>query len=366
MLEITALPARQGDAIWIKWGDAESPHQMLIDMGTAATGKAIRERIEALRPERRIFDLIVTTHIDADHIGGVVAGLVDAEPIVGFHGNEIWFNGYQHLEQASHLSEQAVLESMGSVQGERLAKWLYTQQWNTSFSGGPICREIGSAAPSVCFHDGLKLTILGPTRNRLRDLKKTWKKDVSEAIAKGLLPDRVGEGLEVLGSTTPPVLNSEKDLLRLAQFSLTSDTSAANGSSIALLLEYQGRTMVLAGDAFSSDLLNGIRAVSSDNPLQLDVFKLPHHGSKQNVHRELIEAVACHRWLISTDGTQFRHPDPEAVARLIQFSAGPRPKLCFNEPSSFNQWWCNPVWRARFGYSVECGTKDQGITIRYD
>jgi beta-lactamase superfamily II metal-dependent hydrolase len=91
------------------------------------------------------------------------------------------------------------------------------------------------------------------------------------------------------------------------------DSSHANGSSIAVLLEYKDRKILLAGDAFSDDLVDGINSVS-DERLTLDVFKLPHHGSRNNVHKELIEAVDCERWLISSDGTRFKHPDAEAIA----------------------------------------------------
>jgi hypothetical protein len=43
MFEITMLPARQGDALWIRWGDETTPHQIIVDMGTEETGKRIRK-----------------------------------------------------------------------------------------------------------------------------------------------------------------------------------------------------------------------------------------------------------------------------------------------------------------------------------
>ena len=78
MLELRSLPARQGDALWIRWGDPRAPRQMFIDMGTEPVGKAIRARLEALEPAQRHFDLLVITHVDADHIGGVLTAVAEA------------------------------------------------------------------------------------------------------------------------------------------------------------------------------------------------------------------------------------------------------------------------------------------------
>ena len=73
-LEATFLPAREGDAIWIRWGDG---HQMLIDMGRAETGRGLIDRLRALPVDARSFELLVITHVDRDHIEGVLTVLVD-------------------------------------------------------------------------------------------------------------------------------------------------------------------------------------------------------------------------------------------------------------------------------------------------
>lgn len=49
----------------------------------------------------------------------------------------------------------------------------------------------------------------------------------------------------------------------------------------------------------------------------LDLLKVPHHGSQNNVTRELLETIDCNNFLISTDGSRFNHPDEVAIARII-------------------------------------------------
>lgn len=366
MLELTALPARQGDALWIRWGAEDAPHQMLVDMGTLSTGTLIRQRLDALPQAQRGFDLLVVTHVDSDHIGGVLTALAEAPPLPGLTFADVWFNGFEHLSGGT-TARRPELEPMGPAQGEKLSDWLRHQPWNEAFGRGPVQRKPGSPAPSVTLHDGLRLTVLGPTPQRLADFIPTWSAEVAKALAKGTLdPAIVAPGLEPMGSSQPPLLMSLADLQQLADADNRRDTSAANGSSIALLLEYRGRTLLLAGDAFSSDLASAIAEVRPDRRLHLDTFKLPHHGSKKNVHRELVQAVDCDLWLVSSDGTSHRHPDAEAIARVIRYSTQERPLLMFNVPSTFNGWWQRAAWRNRYHYDVDYGDAESGLTLAYE
>jgi hypothetical protein len=61
---------------------------------------------------------------------------------------------------------------------------------------------------------------------------------------------------------------------------------------------------------------------ASEHPaLELDAYKLAHHGSRANTSKKLLERLACRRYLISTNGSQFEHPDRESIARIIQFGS---------------------------------------------
>jgi hypothetical protein len=78
---------------------------------------------------------------------------------------------------------------------------------------------------------------------------------------------------------------------------------------------------------------------------------LPHHGSRYNVSRELIEAVSCRRYLISTNGSYFKHPDPVAVARVIKYG-GEGLELIFNYASAETTLWDNTRWKRDYGYAT--------------
>ena len=334
-MELTFLDARQGDAIWVRWGEGR---QLLVDMGTSGTGRALADRFRALPEDQRAFELLVVTHVDTDHIGGVLTGLVDpAEPVpVTFA--DVWFNGWEHLNGLVPADERSELEPMGGVQGELLTAWLRDHAWNDAFGRAAAIRT-DTTLPRVELPDGLSITVLAPVQERLTDLVPEWQLAVAAALEKGTLTD-VSPGLEPMGPSTAPTLESAVDLAILSEDPFKVDGSRANAASIA----------------------RGLALLGAGQRVPLDLVKLPHHGSRNNVSRALVQAVDCPLWVFSSDGTTFRHPDAIAVSRVVR-DAGPEPHLVFNVPSTFNQWWERSEWQDLFGYTTTYGVEDDGVTV---
>jgi metal-dependent hydrolase (beta-lactamase superfamily II) len=364
MLSIRMLPAKEGDALWITWGTAAAPHRMLIDMGTEGVGKKVRTRLLALPEAQRKLDLVVVTHVDRDHIGGVLTCLAEADEIPGLKIADVWFNGFVHLTGGKVVLAPG-LEPLGPAQGERLSVWLRKQRWNLAFDGGPCGRTPGKPLKTVTLHDGLELTVIGPTPAKLESFVDEWEEEVHEALERGTLTE-VSPGLEILGTDVKPELETKDDLEDLAATATANDSAKANGSSIALLLEYKGKSVVLAGDAHSDELIDGLQAARGNGRAAIDAFKLPHHASKSNVTRALVDKVQCPCWLVSTDGTRFKHPDPEAIARILAHGRPQSPLLAFNARSKFSGWWDDDDWKALFDYRAEYGSAADGYELRYD
>lgn len=362
MLELRLLPARQGDAIWVRWGEHDLSHQMIVDMGTAAVGEAIRRRLSALEPSERKFELLVVSHIDADHIGGVLTCLVDSsnQKLNGLQIEDVWFNGLDHLEKP----RPRTLEEMGGVQGERLSDWLKIRPWNSAFGGGPVCRE--GVPPTRNLAGGMKLTVLGPTPDRLAALAPVWRAELVLALRKQQERTAGTGTLEAMGSTpAKPRLSTKRDLHNLASKVTGSDLSKPNGASITLLLEFGEHRVLLAADAYANDVVAGIRSLHLGAPMRLDALKLPHHGSRENTTKELIESVDCTDFLFSTDGTQFGHPHAEAVACVIEASIRRPAGLGFNSRSKFTAWWEDQDWAKSFDYTATYGTSEDGLVMHF-
>jgi beta-lactamase superfamily II metal-dependent hydrolase len=360
-LTLQFLNAREGDAVWVRWAG----RQLIVDMGKGQTGKRIAQRLRDLPEDQRHFELLVVTHVDGDHIGGVLSALVDAEPIPRLSFGDVWFNGWQHLQKA--VADEG-LEPLGPAQGEELSAWLQHQPWNITFGGAAVTRS--DLAP-INLGDGLQIRVLGPTSERLTALAPIWKTEVDNAIANGRLTV-TPVGLESLGGSEPPTIVDAFDLQLLAEKTTRVDAKPANGSSIQLLLEYDDRRILLTGDAFAADVHHALRALQpaqpghQPTPVTLDMVKVPHHGSRQNVTKELVETIDCPLWVFSTDGSTHKHPDAEAIARILHYGTAAHPTLAFNVRSTYSGWWDNEQWRTTLGYNVAYGSITNGLTVQFD
>jgi hypothetical protein len=197
------------------------------------------------------------------------------------------------------------------------------------------------------------LTMLSPGTQQLAQLRCTWITALRKA---GLYPkmdlDELNKRARRKGVEIPRGLEP-KTVEDMADSVFVRDRARANGSTIAVLAEYDGRSCILAGDAFSDVLTASLGRLRAERGGQLlvDAFKLPHHGSRRNVSVDLVRSVVCPLYLFSTDGSVFAHPDTEAVARVIRYG-GPDPTLAFNYRSEQNRVWDDSSLLKRYGYEV--------------
>jgi beta-lactamase superfamily II metal-dependent hydrolase len=350
-LQVELLAAGHGDSVLLEYGSPAAPARILVDAGPATAYPAVRERLARVPPERRRLDLLVVTHVDADHVEGVVKLLNDADLAVEV--GELWFNGYQHLPDGE----------LGPVQGEMVGALASHRSiaWNTAFGGRAVKREPGRPLPRVELPGGLSITVLAPSDRELERLRREWERACDRA---GLTPGSVADALVLLGQTRRlnPLdtyldtrVDAASDLEALAAATSDLDRSAPNASSIVLLVEYAGRRVLLAGDSTPDALVPALERLAAERDLsrlRLDAFKLPHHASRNNVTRELLRLVDADRSLVSTDGKHFGHPDDEAIARVIV--DGPRGgTLVFNYRTDATLRWAEAGLAARYGHRTD-------------
>jgi hypothetical protein len=346
MFSIEMMAAEYGDALWIEYGKSSAPRIVAIDGGPQTNGSPLYTRLhERAQGGTKVHvELLIVTHIDADHINGALAALRSLPPTVSF--GDIWFNGFKHLVPRDLLGPEA---------GEQLSRHLVKSglPWNDRLQQEAVVVPTKGELPAFDF-EGLHLTLLSPTPDKLARLHKVWKSVIQKA---GMAVDALGEipldereaetdgPDDLLGrsDTWPP------DVRALADRKPKLDGAEANGSSIGILAEYRegGRTYsaLLAADCHAPVLessLDRLLAARDQERLKLDAFKLAHHGSRHNLTNGLLERLSCRRYLISTSGKRFSHPDHEALARVV-VKGGPEPTLLFNYDTPRNLDWKKPL-----------------------
>lgn len=334
MIRVEALPAAEGDCLWVEWTHAGRSHRMLVDGGSKSRARlpeGLADRLDRQPVHDRRFDLVVCTHIDTDHIGGLLALFTD--PPEGFTAEEVWFNCRDHLLPADLL---------GPRQGDRLAELLRARgvAWNTR-TGGEAVMVPADGAPPVFHLPGLRLTVLSPDREGLEKLRGAW----PEPAAEDPVPDRP----DLLGDPRGVDPDEEGACIPWDELAddagYTRDDAPHNGSSIAFCVEDATGARVLFGaDAHAETLAASLGRLGSGHPYRVDLCKVPHHGSAHNMSPALLDALDCRHWLISTHGgralsrrakeASYRygegaHPSLGAMARIM-LRPGPRPTLWFN------------------------------------
>jgi len=297
------LAAQRGDALWLTYGKPPECHHALIDAGPSETRETLvpelERRIKALPGPKDRVELFAITHIDADHIQGATSLLSDAARVPFFR--EVWFNAYEHLRPGL----------LGALDGERLTPVLeaHPERWNAAFGGGPVVVPADGALPTVRLASGLELTLLSPTAEGLVRLAPSWEQECTRA---GII---AGHGAEIpQARRRGQILGWNVDALAAAPY--RRDRAEPNGSSIAFIATYDGKSVLCAADAHSEILESSLdrlgRAVH-----EFTAVKVSHHGSQANIGPGFLQRVRSRNWLISTNGAKFGHPAPEALARII-------------------------------------------------
>jgi hypothetical protein len=406
------LPAGCGDCLWLEYGTGAAKRVVIIDGGLTETATALRQRIEKARQERGVatldVELLVVTHIDNDHILGIIDLLKAETP--GLRVKDIWFNGRPQLvglpnpprsggrsggrrprkststgpadlmggagdsdevegeDQAD--PDVAALPSaadlLGPQQGDQLSKVLAARNlpWNKHalWKGGAVMIPDSGDLPSVTLEGDLKLTVLGPNVERLYRLCTAWA-DVLGGRDEPATAQAVPDDLLGRRDTWPPVWKDGEG----------RDPSVANGSSIMLLAEYGGHALLLAGDGYAPDMAAAVDRIrverGSASPFRLDAFKLSHHASENNLTRDVLERIDCRRFLVSTDGSVHRHPDHQALLRILRYVT-PRPEILFNYRADTTRPWeeSKSAVTSQFqDYVVRFPTHPaEGLTLSFD
>jgi hypothetical protein len=325
---------------------------MLIDFGPDEdeTWTVLRERLTSLVPDkngRRHIDLAIVSHIDHDHIGG--ASLLFSDDDLGLSFGDVWFNARHHLER-------------GVAEGQALSELLGGQKrkipWNVAFGGGPVVTpKDGGFVELPALRGHPRLTLLSPTPKQLVRLATVWDTEL--------------EKLRKRESNTEADLDRGggfPDLEVLAARPSPRDHSPTNGSSIAVLLEHQGNSVLLAADAFptvlGSALLNLAKHRQAQLPLRVDVFKLSHHGSRANLMTEVLGAVTADHYVVSTNNARYGHPNDEALARTVLYG-GEHPTLWFNYATTQNRRWADEQLQSCYGFATRFpGDSERGVSLR--
>lgn len=347
MYNIHLLPAQFGDAILIEYGSVTTPKYILIDGGPYFGFDEMTTALNKVAPKLKQLELLVVTHIDIDHIDGIITLLnLKKQP---FKIKEIWFNGWDQLKPIK-------TGLLGPLQGEYLSNLIREKviPHNKSFNGKAVMVTDPSHLPMIKLPGKMELTLLSPHLDALKKLKNTWKKEITKITSAQSIEARWDAEKRyiakngVLGSTPPH-----------------PDVSVANMSSIAFIATHDKKSCLFAGDTMTNELLKSIEPLCAKHgveQLTVDAWKLAHHGSQKSTMKGIIDKVSATHILISTNGARYKHPDKACITSLLKAN-GKGLKLHFNYLSQQNKYWSGSAPAKKFGYTANFAKSKFGIKV---
>ena len=291
MLRLHVVQAEYGDCFILESKIGKKPTNILVDGGPYQTFKKhLKPTLQKL-PLNGKLDLMVLSHIDNDHIIGLLDLLLEiknqrenrAKELIGVE--KLWHNSFEDLLQIHEepktllenflLIEKKSLVMKGFQQGTELAKLakLLKISINPDFDKLIV---VNDKIRSINLND-ITLHLLGPTKNNVDKLRKEWKKWFKKK-------------------------RTEETFFGFVQ---VLDKSVPNLASIAFLVEADSRKILFTGDGLGHDiveLLQKNRMLDKHVKFHVDVLKIPHHGSDRNSSLEFFDIINAKYYIISANG----------------------------------------------------------------
>ncbi|MVZ63734.1 ComEC/Rec2 family competence protein [Sphingobacterium humi] len=294
--EFALLPAFHGDCILIKTFDVD--HNEFIILVDGGTAKTFKYTLKAELKDVNRIDLLVLTHIDSDHIAGLIS-LFKSSLIDHISIDEIWMN---HPELVEVNNE----EQISTKQGDNLKRLILTKKPNVKLL------EV-STGKKLIIRSGIEFVILSPTPQINHELYRQW---FGSTIVKH-------EKSNVNISSQQDVYSKPLENLSRIPFSPDKriNDDIFNSSSIAFLLKCFDISILLLADSRPEVIVENLRlnGFTKSDPLKVDYVKISHHGSLNNTSQEQLSCIESNNFLISTNGgtSRHKHPSRETIARIV-------------------------------------------------
>jgi hypothetical protein len=301
----------------------------------------IREHLKIEQDMPLPVDVVMVSHVDDDHIKGILDLTREQRtntPDVRLKVGSLWHNSFDDLlstrpnelkaeagfgtaslgddDPASVLASVAQDALAGKIpirdetefqasqvlasipQGRQLRDDAKVLKWKLNREFKERLIMASAKSKSVKLAGGLKITVIGPMQPELLALQEAYDEWIRRQIEKRMLDPQAA----------------------LAAF---VDESIPNLSSIVVLAELGKKRILLTGDARGDKILEGMEledVLKRGGKTHVDILKVPHHGSDNNMDTSFFERVTADHYVFSGDG---EHGNPERSTLEMLFEARP-------------------------------------------
>lgn len=305
MLNLYTYNAGKGECIRIEFGEGASVHNIVIDTGVTRFAPSFQIICKSMTSH----DLLILTHVDDDHIGGILSLLR---------------SGWKCPFKEVRMNRSGTVSSGNAYLSTRQNDEVYSRLVDQGVNVKPML-----AGDETTLYNA-KITTIWP---------KQIKADNTRSNTPLAYQKDYGKPLNAL---------SDEPIKAI-------DHSINNRNSIVFIFEYDGRRLLFTGDAWGTDIVEALKSVEVSKQY-FDFVKLPHHGAAGNLSEDFPSVIDSDRFLICTDGVM--HPDKQTIAKLIKWYG------CCTVYSPSNWWSSGFFTESDDSNSINLEHKE-GVAIRW-
>jgi len=306
-IEFEFFEAGHGDSILVMTDEVN----ILIDGGDTGTSEEIENFLEEEGIDK--VDLAILTHIDKDHIMGLIELLDnDVQKIIKNPNHnpllkEVWFNSFKNTSNQGDKIFIAPIKSKNLSINHHIK---FTKLMD-SLNGSIKYKDFISVdnRENRFKRGDIEIILLSPNQKKLKKLYTKYPKEI--------------DATKNLSSSTY-CKDSDKSIddLYTIPFSKSKDSREDNGSSIAFILIYKDKKFLFLADAHIGLIIEELKKYkkeyNNNQKIKFEFIKLSHHGSRNNIHKDFLELVDTNNYVILTDSKgRNRHPDKETLSKII-------------------------------------------------
>ncbi len=369
-MELRVFRSGKGDCLLVSGGDGKT---ILADGGVLeAYEDHWAEFVGDLRDGGQSIDVVYVSHIDRDHIGGILRMLdnevawriFDYQSSLPAHlrtktpkeptlprppeVKAIWHNAFFEtvqtdvlssslratgaaIDMISVLSRSAAILGGASPDSELFREASHHQflgqsvgdaievsrriradqlniPLNPDFEGNFMIRE--ADRPDIQI-GAMRATVLGPTKEELKALLGDWNKWITDKsdYLKKLIRRHEDEARHLPSASPERVLEVARE--RALELASNQTVTPPNLASLIVLLREGQESILLTGDADDTSIIEGCEEAGLfDNAGRLHVkaFKIPHHGAHNSYSDDLARRITADHYVFCGNG---KHSNPE-------------------------------------------------------